>query len=76
MQQTDLFKAILPGIIVGGALYIIGTFLSPILGPGWGDILHGLGGLVGLILVGIGAFGVLRRASAERSGERREPDQK
>jgi hypothetical protein len=76
MQQADLIKAILPGIIVGAVLYLIGTFLGALLGPGWGDILHGLAGLLGLILVGIGAFGVLRRAAAQSKSEGDKADQK
>jgi hypothetical protein len=56
MKQDDLIKAVLPGIIAGGILYVISSFVGPILGSGWGDLLHGLSFFVGLIWVGIAAL--------------------
>jgi hypothetical protein len=49
MDANDLLKAALPAAIAGGAVYVVGSFVGPRMGPGWEDIIHGGAFFVGLI---------------------------
>jgi hypothetical protein len=61
MKPDDLKKAVLPGIIAGGILYVISTLVGPGLGPGWRDVLQGLSVVVGMTWVGIAVLRLLVR---------------
>jgi hypothetical protein len=67
MKPDDFIKAVLPGFIGGGVLYTISSFVGPISGPGWREILHGLSFFVGLIWVLIGYLRWARRAAGRSS---------
>jgi hypothetical protein len=63
MKPNDIINGALPGFIAGCVLYVISSFVGPILGPGWSDVLQGLSFFVGLIWV---LIGIRRKQSAQK----------
>jgi hypothetical protein len=49
MASSDIVNGAIPGIIAGCLLYLISSFVGPIIEPGWTDLLQGLSVFVGLI---------------------------
>jgi len=63
MKSSDIINAALPGVIAGCILYVISSFVGPIIGPGWTDLLQGLSIFAGLIWV---LLGIRRKQSAQK----------
>jgi len=63
MKPNDIINGALPGLIAGCVLYVISSFVGPIMGPGWSDVLQGLSFFVGLIWV---VIGIRRKQSAQK----------
>ncbi len=51
------------GFIAGCILYVISSFVGPIIGAGWTDVLQGLSILVGLVWI---LLGIRRKQSAQK----------
>lgn len=63
MKSSDIINGALPGLIAGCILYVISSFVGPIIGPGWSDLLEGLSFFVGLIGV---VIGIRRKQAAQK----------
>jgi uncharacterized membrane protein YeaQ/YmgE (transglycosylase-associated protein family) len=63
MKSSDIINGAMPGFIAGCILYVIGSFVGPIIGAGWTDVLQGLSILVGLVWI---LLGIRRRQAAQK----------
>jgi hypothetical protein len=63
MKSGDVINGILPGFIAGCVLYVISSFVGPMIGPGWTDVLQGISIFVGLIWA---LLGIRRRQSRDK----------
>jgi hypothetical protein len=63
MKSSDIINGALPGFIAGCILYVISSFVGPIIGAGWTDLLQGLSIFVGLIWI---LVGIRRKQSAQK----------
>ena len=63
MKSSDIINGAMPGIIAGCILYVISSFVGPIIGAGWTDVLQGLSILVGLVWI---LLGIRRKQSAQK----------
>jgi hypothetical protein len=63
MKSSDIINGAIPGFIAGCILYVISSFVGPIIGPGWTDVLQGLSIFVGLIWI---LLGIRRKQSAHK----------
>jgi hypothetical protein len=63
MKSSDIINGAMPGFIAGCILYVISSFVEPIIGAGWTDVLQGLSILVGLVWI---LLGIRRKQSAQK----------
>jgi hypothetical protein len=63
MKSGDIINAAMPGFVAGCILFVISTFVGPIIGPGWTDLLQGLSFFVGLVWI---LLAVRRKQSAHK----------
>ena len=63
MKSSDIISGAMPGFIAGCILYVISSFLGPIIGAGWTDMLQGLAIVVGLVWI---LLGIRRKQSAQK----------
>ncbi len=63
MKSSDIINGAMPGFIAGCILYVVSSFVGPIIGAGWTDVLQGLSILVGLVWI---LLGIRRRQSAQK----------
>ncbi len=63
MKSSDIINGAMPGFIAGCILYVISSFVGPIIGAGWTDVLQGLSILVGLVWI---LLGIRRKQSAQK----------
>jgi hypothetical protein len=63
MKSSDVINGALPGFIAGCVLYVISSFVGPIIGTGWTDVLQGISIFVGLIWI---LLGIRRRQSTDK----------
>ena len=63
MKSSDIINAALPGFIAGCILFVISSFVGPVIGPGWTDLLQGLSFFVGLVWI---LIGIRRKQSAQK----------
>lgn len=63
MKSSDIINGAMPGFIAGCILYVVSTFVGPIIGAGWTDLLQGLSIVVGLVWI---LLGIRRKRSAQK----------
>jgi len=54
VETSRVYRGAIPGVVLGATLYILGNALNSHLPPGWGDLMMGGGGLLGMIVATIG----------------------
>jgi hypothetical protein len=63
MKSSDIINGAIPGFIAGCILYVISSFVGPIIGAGWTDVLQGLSILAGLVWI---LLGIRRKQAAQK----------